>query len=413
MAYESNSEERGSPDKRNGCIMLGDKMKCKKNVSFFCTLTAGIILLSACSQNTELNTEKAKDTNKAETTAGTVYTDFENNYVAVSEDGYYFWEGVSGGRLMFMDRKSGKTVPLCNKPDCTHEDRDWNCNASFQDPGYQLEADGMQGDGIDHNYLMYYEDSLYAVGCDPENYAALYRIKPDGSGEWEKCARLYKTDYSSTGHWKSLQTFFIDDGRVYYVDRNQESQQLVSMDLDGEDREVIFESEEGMTAEVYRLKKNGNYLYYQVLTYEGEDYENYEGGLYQYDPAAGKSSMVKEMLVVPYSVRGDQIYYGNEEGLCCYSMKNQTTEVLNDTSIKMPYITLTEEYIAIFDYDGRELTLYHYDGEEIVSVCDENMSMCWGGDSQRLFGETSDAEQSSCWTTLDITNTSGDMEWKR
>ena len=123
--------------------------------------------------------------------------------------------------------------------------------------------------------------------------------------------------------------------------------------------------------------------------------------------------MVKEMLVVPYSVRGDQIYYGNEEGLCCYSMKNQTTEVLNDTSMKMPYITLTEEYIAIFDYDGRELTLYHYDGEEIVSVCDENMSMCWGGDSQRLFGETSDAEQSSCWTTLDITNTSGDMEWKR
>ena len=72
MAYESNSEERGSPDKRNGCIMLGDKMKCKKNVSFFCTLTAGIILLSACSQNTELNTEIAKDTNKAETAAGTV-----------------------------------------------------------------------------------------------------------------------------------------------------------------------------------------------------------------------------------------------------------------------------------------------------------------------------------------------------
>lgn len=313
---------------------------------------------------------------------------------------------------MFLDRESGTVVPLCNKPDCKHESEDLDCNACFREVQDIRSADSeLDGDGMIHEYLQYYEGSLYAVGCDSEGYAALYRIKPDGSGEWEECTRLYRTDFSSTGRWETPDVF-IDNGRVYYADSAQENEKLQSVGIDGEDPEIIFEGEAEMVNLVYRMKSRGGYLYYQVMTYEGDDYENYQGGLYQYDPSTGESRMVKEQLIVPYSVRGDFVYYGNEDGLCCYSMKDQSTKVLADKSMQVPYITLTEDYIAVFDSNaGNELTLYDYTGNEIASINAPELWMCWGGDSSMLFGQGK-GEISSGWKVLNLEDVGEDLQWK-
>lgn len=388
-------------------------MKKKDKIKFVCMLTAGVLLLSACDNKTEVNTEKAIIDNVHETNIsdGNALPDFENPYVAVSEDGYYFWESVRG-RLMFLDKKSGKTVPLCNKPDCSHKSGEEDCNAFFEDPGDLTKMnDWAGGDGIVHEYLQYYDGSLYAVGCDSESYAALYRIMPDGSGEWEKCTRLYKTDYSSTGRWQTPDVF-LDNGRVYYIDCSQEKEKLQSIGIDGRDEELIFKGNAEMITQIYRMKMSDGCLYFQVMTYENDNYENYEGGLYQYNPTTKECSMIKKMLVVPYSVRENWVYYGDSKGLCRYSMETGSTDILSDEPMDIPYIILTDDYIVVFNSDNSTLTLYDYMGQKIASALDPDMSMCWGGDSHMLFGQTIN-NGSTVWTVLNIKNIDERLQWEK
>lgn len=378
---------------------MEDRMNFKKITAVLCALAAGFFLLPACSQ-------VAEDHDMVSGNVGNVAPDFEGYYdVGVSENGYYFWEHPKIGhiqRLMFLDRESGKIVPLCNKPDCTHEDKD--CNAYFN----QLH---LEEDGLEKAYLQYYEGSLYAVGCDAEDYATLYRIHADGS-EWESCIRLYRTDYSSTGMW-STPMVFVDDGRVYFVNTDQKHQQLQCIALEGGDAEVIFDGgEDAEAVNAYRLKKADGYLYYQAITYLDDSYQNYHGGLYQYDASTGQSRMVKEGLVGPYSVRDGQVYYVSTEGLCRYSIQEGSTVILADLSMEIPYITLTEEYIAVFDHRGsKTLILYDYEGKALGESSKQRMIQYFGGDSGMIFGECADDSGSLTWYALNLDHIDESMQW--
>lgn len=108
--------------------------------------------------------------------------------VAKTENGYYLW-GLENymNYLMFFDTKTQKTIPMCNLPNCTHTDD--TCNAHFS-------GMGVGTDMIWNDALWYYENYLYIIGCDEEDYVNLYRAKPDGSSR-EKYMQLYKADTAS------------------------------------------------------------------------------------------------------------------------------------------------------------------------------------------------------------------------
>ena len=114
----------------------------------FCVLTAGLFLLSACGK---ADSEAPKDA-AAPVESDVVESDFAYQFVAESEKGYYLWERINPGwlypRLMFLDRESGRVVPLCSRPDCTHEDEE--CNAYFRE-------NNRDGGGVNKQYLQYYE----------------------------------------------------------------------------------------------------------------------------------------------------------------------------------------------------------------------------------------------------------------
>lgn len=84
--------------------------------------------------------------------------------ITESEDAYYFEHGQY---LYLKDKKAGNCVPLCNKPDCTHDeqamnpDGSSNCNAFF--PVIQS--------------LAYYQGKLYILCPDP----AVYEMDASGS----------------------------------------------------------------------------------------------------------------------------------------------------------------------------------------------------------------------------------------
>ncbi len=228
-------------------------------IKLLCVLTAGLFLLSACGKTEEEDTDGGAASVESDMVeSDTVEADFAYPYVAESENGYYYWERKSREqwypRLMFMDKESGRVVPLCSRPDCTHEGQE--CNAYFRDVNNN-------GDGVHKYYLQYYERNLYAVGLSEDAYVSLFRIKADGSAEWEISAKLYRTDYAATGEWKTPE-ILIHDGYVYFVDRYQKVKKLERMPIGGGAPEILFEGDSDASAvDIFRIKSNGGSLFFR------------------------------------------------------------------------------------------------------------------------------------------------------
>ncbi|MBD5467410.1 MAG: hypothetical protein HDR21_04560 [Lachnospiraceae bacterium] len=372
-------------------------------IKLLCVLTAGAFLLSACGKTEEKDTDGAA----APMESDMVGADFEYQFVAKAENGYYFWERISPDnlypRMMFMDKESGRVVPLCNRPDCVHEGE--GCNAYFREQHDD-------GGGVDKQYLQYYEGNLYAVGLSEDAYVSLFRIKADGSAEWEISTKLYRTDYSVTGHWKPPE-ILIDDGYVYFVDWYQKIKKLERMPIGGGTSEILFEGDSDASAvDIYQIKSNDGVLFFQVINYPDDMPENLTGALYCYDPAAGQCNLVK-VFAGPCSVQNGFVYHSSPEGLCRYSIQDQTTEILVNRPMNVPNITLTREYIILCDQrkDGATLTLYDYEGEEINTV-PNTLGLVWyfGGDSDMLFGECWNDCISLCY--LDLNRPATELQWE-
>ena len=373
-------------------------------IKLLCVLTAGLFLLSACGKTEEEDTGGAATPVESDT----VEADFAYPYVAESENGYYYWERKSREqwypRLMFMDKESGRVVPLCSRPDCTHEGQE--CNAYFRDVNNN-------GDGVHKYYLQYYERNLYAVGLSEDAYVSLFRIKADGSAEWEISAKLYRTDYAATGEWKTPE-ILIHDGYVYFVDRYQKVKKLERMPIGGGAPEILFEGDSDASAvDIFRIKSNGGSLFFQVLSYLNDTPGNSGSTAYRYNPATGQCSLIAEGFSGTYSVRDGFLYYSSPGSLCRYSIQDQTTEILVEQPMNIPTITLTRDYIILCAQweDGGTLTLYDYEGKEIATV-PNTLGLGWyfGGNSDMLFGECWNADTSLCF--LDLNRPVGELRWE-
>ena len=373
-----------------------------KGIRFFCALTAGLFLLSACGKTATENSAGIS----APTQSGAVESDFEYQFVAESENGYYFWERISpdrlNTRLLFMDRESGGVVPLCNRPDCNHEGLE--CNAYYPEINFHTA-------GVDKKYLQYYEGELYAVGLSEDAYVSVFRIKADGS-EWELSTKLYRTDYARTGHWKPPE-LLINGGYVYFVDWYQTVKRLERIPIGGGTSEIVFEgSPDASAVDIYRFEINAGSLSFQVISYQDDSPENIVQELYCYDPETGQCSLTKN-IGGSYSIWNDFVYYENSEGLCRYSMQDDTVEVLVDQPMNVPNITLTKEYIILCDQMADcVLNLYDYEGKKLTTV-PNTLGMFWyfGGNSEILFGECrAEIGRKLCY--LDLTRPLDELQWE-
>ncbi|MDE5820229.1 MAG: DUF5050 domain-containing protein [Lachnospiraceae bacterium] len=374
------------------------------SIKLLCVLAAGLLLLPACGKTEEKDADGAA----APMESDEIGADFEYQFVAKSENGYYFWERISPDhlhpRLMFMDKESGRVVPLCNRPDCVHEGKE--CNAYFREH-HDV------GGGIHKKYLQYYEGNLYAVGLSEDAYVSLFRIKADGSAEWEISAKLYRTDYAATHRWESPEVL-IEGGYAYFVDWYQKIKKLERMPIDGGMPETVFEGDSDASAvNIYQIKSNGGTLFFQVISYPDDIPENVVGALYSCDSATGQCNLVKA-FVGPYSVYDGFVYHSSSEGLCRYSIQDQTTEILVNQPMNVPNITITREYIILCDQweDGAALTLYDYEGKEIATV-PNTLGLAWyfGGDSDMLFGECWNDYTALCFLNLNRPVT--ELQWEK
>ncbi len=171
--------------------------------------------------------------------------------VCETEDGWYSdisrdnedspWDSL----IVYTDKKTGISLPLCGKPDCMHG-KDPDCNAYVGGS----------------NRLQIYDGKLYSISG-----STVYRMELDGTKR-EKVGNL---DYSIWATSSSDPFMQIHRGYIYFFSTKEEvkngetvhSVALTAQELGGTETFRIFEYESGLGSRI-NVRFVGNYLYIMV-----------------------------------------------------------------------------------------------------------------------------------------------------
>ena len=293
---------------------------------------------------------------------------FSWGHIAQSRQGYYF---CYGKQLRFYDFKSEQVVPVCNRPNCTHDSiTSPDCNANFSN--YSIQYDIGVG-------MCYYEGNLYITGCDKDGYDCLYRISLDGS-EREKYMRLYRSgmtvtttetlEGTSTQGYRRSPNFWIHRGYVYYINNMEKALTIRRMKM-GTDKEELVYQTQGERAALYRMKAYGDYLVFQTGNFE-EDMIEVDASLCAYNTKTGEVGTIVQNVYNEYHIYGDDVYYATATEIRKYNM--QTKEDMAIISGNSGYYSfcIDEDYIYTYN-NGSILEVYTHEGQEVCCVVASEM----------------------------------------
>ncbi len=372
-----------------------------KKYALLILLMGMIVIITACADSGEKNSKENRlETNSSENAMGfdlsameyNPDTDaqpfFTNSRMAKSEHGYYYWDTGGNGFVMYYDMDSGKKVPLCNRPECRHDDEE--CNAWYPDI-FNPNAVETRDARYDTNHINFYDGSLYLIGCDKDDYVCLYKIAEDGSSR-EVSQRLFRADFTpddgisskDVQQWKAPEVC-IHRGYVYYVDTREKQPVLRRMKLTENEPEILYTVKDGKLPKIYRLKAYGNYLFFQV----NDDFqENHLAsvGLYVYDIKTGEIRLVKDSVIAPYNIADGMLYYySSDEGIHCCSLATGEDRMLVEEAPDMNF-SADGQNIYFFQEETGVLELYDAQGKYVSRIEDEHLVYGYCGcDSQYMF----------------------------
>ena len=236
--------------------------------------------------------------------------------VAESGRGLYYEKNAF---LYFFDLQTGTSVPVCNRPDCSHTDV--NCNAS------------LTGDIIG-SVINYYDGNIYMCGLD-DSYMCLYRFAADGSGR-QKVMKLYRyapEDGNGSGEAAMVwaPNFILHRGYVYYYWKEDETGSLYRQKIGSDTAETLY-SPGGERPQVYRLEGVGHYVFFQAGNFLNDDGSELDISLMAYDTDTGKIETVLPDVYNSYMVTGTDLYYRKSGEIYHYSMEDGTGEALMQIS---------------------------------------------------------------------------------
>lgn len=271
----------------------------------------------------------------------------DNHTMASCNEGYYYFDMDV---LCFLDKNSKQSVPLCTKPDCTHNEETPDCNAYFSYMQYEPRFG-----------MYYYNSNLYLLGNDGTEHSKtlyLYKISKDGTSREQAC-RL--AEFGSEIN-KMRINFIMHQGMGYLSYATNDKAELYSFNVEEKNPQLNKIDEiSGPGPELYRMYGCDNGISYQYGHFTDKDYKNFEGGIKLY--INGKSQTVVKNAVKPYVVANGNIYYETEKGTRIYSLKTGKTS---------DFKTVSNAYSL--KYDGKYF--YAYDAMEdncqIVYIYDKN-----------------------------------------
>lgn len=307
--------------------------------------------------------------------------------IVSTKDGYYFF--TSKRNLMFFDRESQKTVPVCSQVNCNHNND--SCDAYFK-----LRSG---------SEILYYDNQLYTTMYDVENYTHyLCGISLDGSKITRYCDLLKLEVPEDANHEDGytinsgdIRELIIHRGYAYYIvpnngnDRSELRKIRIKKDAEPE---IIYTSED-VNYEITRMKGFEDHIYFQIYSYAVSDSQEPEvltANLYDYNILSGNLSVCIEDSIRDYVPMSDKIYFLRNNGIYLYTFENSQSELIYEASTE-----------SILSYDGkcfyidnvidnmindipREISVYDESFKELDKIeLDSSYSICSFGDKDYLF----------------------------
>lgn len=298
--------------------------------------------------------------------------------VAQTKNGFYFFDNRT---IMFYDFASKQVVPLCNRPNCTHDVMNSpDCNAILN-----------ENDNIAMNYdtltIQFYKGNLYISGCDKEGYDSIYKISQDGSTR-EQYMKLYRSGMTQTVNesYRRSPTFCIHRGYVYYINEMEETQTIRRMEMGKDDTEIVYEPQ-GERATVYRMKAYGDYLVFQTGNF-AEDMINIDGRICAYNIKTSEIGTIVNDVYNEYHVFNGKVYYTTATEIRCYDMETKEDVAVIKGNADYYTFCIDEDYIYTFQ-DGGTLRVYSHDGTLKCTVQDKRIHSLYYVNDGYLLGDTS------------------------
>ena len=233
-----------------------------------------------------------------------------------SGEGFYFVEVYPNGLyLYYMPKDTMQPVPLCNKPNCLHGEREDDPHATLQ----EIKAKRMECNAYVDSLksLSYYKGSLYCVGNFDalSQDLALYKISSDGSQKEKVYSFHFEENYDENGNLISstpvaviVGDVTLHRGYLYYIVQTPEQSVLYRLPFELENKEpealYTYQSTDGfIRREFYDHylyigdhDQNQKKIYTRIDLETGERIENiniigslsfYEGKAFMNDPQSG------------------------------------------------------------------------------------------------------------------------------
>lgn len=358
--------------------------------------------------------EKAIDIGKSsEETDEQSYWNPDIHSIAKSEEGYYFLTyDVDGTTLKYFDDATQRTIAVCAKPDCTHDNSD--CYAFFS---------------MDYlsSPVYYYKGYIYMVRVDG-GMAKVVRIQKDGSKR-EDVADLFANDGIT-----SISMVFHDDCIYAYDHLGHTASDEVGKEVikkielrTGQSEEAF--SYEGKNAAISGARSFGDKLFFKILTYsldrdKGEINESFL--LYCYDYGTGNAEVISDKNISDY-------YVDTENGVLFYFIigKGLYSRKLNETDSSLLYKADETIVRATMSYDGnylymsnggagsatdyskkieRKIFVLKTDGTVVNTIAlDKNSGTAYFGDEKYMFFAKTGGEL----VYIDKNNILGDCKFKK
>lgn len=282
-------------------------------------------------------------------------------YVAKTENGYYY---LNGDFIYYTDKDTMKPIPLCNKPNCKHENE--------TDDTKVYECNAYVGVRTPLPFLQYYKGSLYTIeGFDAnekKDKCSLVKISLDGS------KREHLLEVSDQCVYGIHRDYF-------YMAENGNEPKVVRVPMDklSATPEVMFESE--LSSAGFYITFKGNDLLINVWGTKEKD-QTYHSQVFTCNILNGQTNQMGEkeeqegintyfyhstgdnrlMYYKSYPVESEDDSLAECNVIYTCDMDGNNEQVLKDFS------DVTDQYLVKLSFDGT----YYY--EEWINYMSDDIS---------------------------------------
>lgn len=342
-----------------------------------------LLVLCSCKESTEINkeiksvdltqvTEIKKNVDFGDTTLN-IETDSQNYFITRSMVsvgmGYYYsvinedYDDV----LMYYDKESGISLPVCQRTDCEHVDD--NCDACFTSDMYYDEFEGE---------MWYYDNELYYLSSENSDESITFilnTLSMDGSTRTtvkEVCTQYYE------GGGAISPVITIHRGYMYYVVVDGDGVSIYKSGLDKKDEPVELCRCAGFYNEITGVQGFGDGILFENMycEEETEDILDIQGKIFYYSQNTGEISLLAEGILGVFAVTEDSIIYTDRKDMLMYNINDGNTKVLAadevaDASYDGNYIYLDNirgSMTGTADWSERKIDVYKTDGSYVDTI---------------------------------------------